>query len=164
MFRKSFLLLLIVAVAFALSFASCKKKEETPAAQGPQTPGINMPLTEPRVTVPADVKKTWSAVVLVIEDKTTGKSSEATVRVGSDYGIPGSDMRIHVAGFLPDFRMSDSEITSASNEPNNPAARVEVFKGKTRIFKGWLFVLYPAIHPFQNDRYGVTLKKGVKKA
>ena len=163
--KSKSLLLLLGAVVFIFSLASCKKKEATPSAQpAPQMPSMSMPLAAPGITVPPDVKKTWSGVVLVIEDKTTGKMSEATVKMGSDYGIPGSDLRVHVASFLPDFKMSDSEITSASNEPNNPAVRVVIFKGKTQIFKGWLFALYPAIHPFQNARYGVTLKKGIKKS
>ncbi|MDA8170208.1 MAG: DUF2155 domain-containing protein [Nitrospiraceae bacterium] len=162
MFRK--LILLVGAFALLLAFASCKKKEEQPAQQmGPQAPSINLPQGEPQVTVPENVKNSWDKVVLVVEDKTTGKSSEETVKIGSDYKIPGSEMRIHVIDFLPDFKMSGTEITSVSNEPNNPAARVDVFDGDKQIFRGWLYARFPAIHPFQNDKYGITLKEGVKK-
>lgn len=165
MLKKTILLLGALGLIFA--FSSCKKKEEQPAQQmtpNQAAPSINLPQSEPQVVVPDAVKNTWGKVVLVVEDKTTGKTSEATVNIGSDYNIPGSNMKIHVVDFLPDFKMSNNGITSVSNEPNNPAARVDIFDGGKQIFKGWLYARFPAIHPFQNDKYGVTLKEGIKKA
>lgn len=159
-----FLLLLAGVAVAALLLASCQKKKAAPSIQTPPPmPSMSLPPAPQGVSVPSDVEKTWSGVVLVIVDKTTGKSTRATVELGSDYAIPGSDLRIQVKNFLPDFRMSGSTVTSVSNEPNNPAANVSVFEGKTRIFKGWLFSQYPAIHAFQNPKYGITLEKGIKK-
>lgn len=164
MLKKS--ILLLAALTLALGFASCKKKEEQqpPQQMAPQqTPSIVMPKGGPQVVVPPDVKDAWKAVVLVIADKATGKTSETTVPIGSGYTIPGSAMKVEVVNFIPDFKMNGTEITSVSNEPNNPAAQVVVTDGGKQIFKGWLYAKYPAIHPFENDKYGVTLKEGMKK-
>jgi hypothetical protein len=73
-------------------------------------------------------------------------------------------MKVAVTEFLPDFRMEGTVITSPTNELNNPTARVKVYEGNKEIFNGWLWSKFPAIHPFQNDKYGITLKEGIKKA
>jgi hypothetical protein len=59
--------------------------------------------------------------------------------------------------------MMGSNITSGSNDPVNPAVRVEIFEKGKSIFKGWLFAKMPEIHPFENDKYGLLLKEGVRK-
>ena len=59
--------------------------------------------------------------------------------------------------------MAADQITSRSNNPENPAAQIEVFQGGKEIFHGWLFAKYPAVHPLTHDKYGVTLLEGVKK-
>ncbi len=165
MFKKS--ILLLAALTLVLGFASCKKKEEQPAQQAApapqQVPSIVMPQGGPQVVVPEQVKSAWKAVVLVVVDKATGKTAEANVKIGSSYTIPGSGMKIEVVSFLPDFKMSGTQITSVSNDPNNPAAQVRISGNGKEIFKGWLYSKYPAIHPFENDKYGVTLKEGIKK-
>ncbi|MDA8155275.1 MAG: DUF2155 domain-containing protein [Actinomycetota bacterium] len=163
MFKKS--VLIVMAAALVLSFASCKKKEQPAApAAGGQAPGIYIPPGEPQVIVPDSVKGKWSAVDLIIQDKTTGKSEVAKVNIGGDYKIPGSTLKVQVVDFLPDFKMEGTVITSSSNDLNNPAARVNIYDGDKQIFKGWLYSKFPAIHPFQHEKYAVTLKDAIKKA
>jgi hypothetical protein len=65
--------------------------------------------------------------------------------------------------FLPDFIMDGLTITSKSEETNNPAVSVVVTEGGNEIFTGWLYSKFPAIHPFQHDQYGITLKEPIKK-
>jgi len=157
-------LVVIVSILISLSLVSCKKKEEQPVprASGPGT-GVMMPPGETKVVVPEAVKGKWDAVKLVIEDKIAKKTSEVTVKLDSEYTIPNSNLKIKVGEFLPDFKMDGLTITSSSNEPNNPAVRVVVYEGGKEIFKGWLYSKFPTIHPFQHDKYGITLKEGVKK-
>ncbi|HDZ88696.1 MAG TPA: DUF2155 domain-containing protein, partial [Nitrospirae bacterium] len=38
---------------------------------------------------------------------------------------------------------------------------VTVLDGGREIFKGWLYSKFPTIHPFQHDKYGLTLKEAV---
>ena len=158
-------LVVIVSILISLSLVSCKKKEEQPVPQasGPGT-GVMMPPGETKVVVPEAVKGKWDAVKLVIEDKLAKKTSEVTVKLDSEYTIPNSNLKIKIGEFLPDFKMDGLTITSSSNEPNNPAVRVAVYENGKEIFKGWLYSKFPTIHPFQHDKYGITLKEGVKKS
>ncbi len=163
MVKRIFIVVMILLIS--LSFAACKKKEEQPVPQAPAGPGagVMMPPGETKVIVPEAVKGKWDAVKLIVEDKIAKKSSEITVKLNSEYNIPNSNLKIKVGEFLPDFKMDGLTITSSSNEPNNPAVRVIVYENGKEIFKGWLYSKFPTIHPFQHDKYGLTLKEGIKK-
>ncbi|MBI5196628.1 MAG: DUF2155 domain-containing protein [Nitrospirae bacterium] len=177
---KKFLAVSAVAGMILLSVVACKKKEEQPVpktfsqegqAGAPALPpghgptGSIGPLT---VSVPPDVKGKWSAVKLIIDDKKTKKTQEYTVGLSSELKIPDSNLTVKVSDFLPDFKMNGNIITSASNNANNPAAGISVYESGKQIFPGsgeggWLYAKFPNIHPFQHDRFGITLKEGVKK-
>ena len=46
--------------------------------------------------------------------------------------------------FVPDFVIGEgNQIQSRSEEPNNPAALVEAWKGEERIFSSWVFAKFP---------------------
>ncbi len=172
--RKVLAVGLGVVLTFSLGLGACKKKEEQPVPKAPQMApgaqmppghgaGVNAPKAELQIAVPDSVKGKWSAVKLVVEDKATKKKQEFTVNLNSELKIPNSNLKITVGDFLPEFRMDAQTITSASNEPNNPAVRVKVFEGDKEIFKGWLYSKFPTIHPFEHPKYGLALKEGVKK-
>lgn len=130
---------------------------------GMQSPhGEAMPKTTKAVVVPDAVKGAWPKVTLVFEDKIAKKKTEYTVKVGSALEIPGTGLKVQVGEFLPDFQMTDTTITSKSNEPNNPAVRVEVFDKGQAVYKNWLYAKFPEIHRFEHDRYSLTLKGGAK--
>ncbi len=163
----------IIAVSAGLmllfSLGACKKKEEAPPPVPPHgtqptdvAPTVMMPKGETKIVVPETVKGKWDAVKLEIVDKTTSKKETVTVKLNSEYKIPNSNLKIKVGEFLPDFRMDGLTITSASNEPKNPAVRVIVYEGDKEIFKGWLYSKFPTIHPFQHDKYALTLVEGIK--
>ena len=181
--------ILAVACIVVLLFAAgaCKKKEQAPPQPGvpgqqlppghpqpgqqlppghPQSGGPGapmMPKGETVVNIPDAVKGKWKAVVITIEDKKAKKSSDYTITLGSDLKVPNSNLNISVSEFLPDFKMDGLNITSVSNEPNNPAVRVKVTEGGKEIFKGWLYQKFPTIHPFEHQQFGLALKSAVKK-
>jgi hypothetical protein len=124
---------------------------------------MNIPKGELKIAVPDSVKGKWGAVKIVVEDKSTKKQQEFTVKLNSEFKIPNSTLKIAVGEFLPEFKMSADTVTSASNEPNNPAVRVKVYEGDKEIFKGWLYSKFPTIHPFEHPKYSLHLKEGVKK-
>jgi len=178
-------ILMLVVVCILLSLGACQKKEEQPV---PKTP-IQSPLAQPSdlnqpmppkgpmadphgdmvkkeqktVQVPEDIKKSWGKVKLVFTDKAAKKSKEYIVDLGSELVIPGTDLKVTVGEFLPDFKIMGSTITSGSNEPNNPGVRVEISEKGKSIFKGWLYSKFPDMHPFEHDKYGLNLKEGVRK-
>ncbi|MEW6161993.1 MAG: DUF2155 domain-containing protein [Nitrospirota bacterium] len=189
---------LTVALCFVLagSVSACKKKEtqppvpktqvpmapgqipQGPIMQGPISPegqqpvpgpGMMMPMRESQILVPDFVKGKWAAVKIIVEDKITKKTLEYTVNLNSDFKIPNSNLNIHVGEFLPDFRMDGFVLTSASNEPNNPAVNIRVFEDDKQIFPtsgkkwGWLFSKLPSVHPLNHPKYSIRLKQGVAK-
>jgi hypothetical protein len=162
---------LIAVMAVVVLFVGCKKKEAQPvpnvstkpAMQQHGAPGEgHQAKPELTVVVPDSVKGKWKQIKLAVEDKTSKKSSDYTINLGSDFDIPGSGLRIHVGDLLPDFKMNGSNITSSSNDPNNPAVNVEIFEGGKSVFKGWLYVKFPTIHPFEHPKYAVTMKDAIK--
>jgi len=152
--------------------------QQMPPQQMPAAPMGQMPLQAPMpphgdatsmapkvartVVVPEEVKGKWSKVVLDVVNKGTNKSGEYTVKLKSEFKIPNTDLKIMIGDFLPDFRMNGNVLTSASDQPNNPAVKVEVFEGGESIFKGWLYAKYPTMHPFEHPTYAITLKEGIK--
>jgi hypothetical protein len=174
-----------VVLAFSLGLGGCKKKEQQPVPQAPQMPPMGqmppagqmppgqMPpghaggkMSVPKdlkIMVPDSVKGKWSAVKIVVEDKASKKKQEYTVNLNSEFKVPNSNLKLEVGDFIPEFRMNGDTITSASNEPNNPAVRVKVYEGSKEVFKGWLYSKFPTIHPFEHPKYGLMLKEGVRK-
>ncbi len=137
---------------------------QMPPGQMPQGHGGGMGTKgELKVAVPDNVKGKWKAVTLIVEDKSTKKRQEFTVNLHSDLKIPNSALKVVIGDFLPEFRMGADAITSASNEPNNPAVKVKVYEGDKEIFKGWLYSRFPTIHPFEHPKFSLTLKEGIKK-
>lgn len=149
-----------------------------PMMQGPISPegqqqvppaGMMMPKGKTQIVVPDFVKGKWSAAKIILEDKASKKRQEYTVKLNSDFTIPNSGLKIHVGDFFPDFKMEGLTMTSASNQPGNPALAIRVYEGGKQIFPalgkqwGWLFAKVPSIHPFEHTKYGLILKEGVKK-
>ncbi|HEX2719320.1 MAG TPA: DUF2155 domain-containing protein [Candidatus Deferrimicrobium sp.] len=175
---KKFTLLVAVLMMVAFAGAGCKKKEppkppmppqSTPGAPGmPGMPGAphgetGAPAVEKKIVVPDAVKGAWKAVKVEVEFKEKKSKKAFTVPLNSEFKVPDSDLTLKVGNFLPHFVMAADQITSGSNNTENPAAQIEVFQGGKEIFHGWLFAKYPAVHPLTHDKYGVTLLEGVKK-
>ncbi|MEE9523453.1 MAG: hypothetical protein V3V59_01740 [Thermodesulfovibrionales bacterium] len=160
--------LIVVTLGFVMvmAFGACEQKAEqekapvTPHTQS--SPGVMMPKGETKIVVPDGVKSKWTAVVLVLEDKVASKAEDITIKLDSEYAIPDSNLKVMVGDYLPDFRMDGLTITSASDQPNNPAVHVKVFEGDAEIFKGWIYSKFPTIHPFQHEKYGLQLKEAVE--
>jgi len=150
----SFVLLLL------LSATGCQKKDPPPAIQ-PNVESAHSrsesPRKEAKVVVPPDVAKRWKTVRIAVVDKTSVTQKTYTVPVGGKLALPSSGMTLEVEAFLPAFIMEGALLTSASNEPTNPAAKIRITENGMIIFKGWLFSKYPNTHAFMNPRYGFSL-------
>jgi len=151
--------LVVFAVAAPLALGiGCKKKEEEAAPAAPQAEApINVKKEEIRVIVPDMVKGKWKDIKVEVLNKQTNQKSTVTVPMGGEAAIAGTKMKVKLEAFLPEFRMEGVNITSASNDPKNPAAQIVVTEDGKEIFKGWLFTLYPSTHPFEHPNYSLTL-------
>ena len=172
---KKFTLLVAVLTMVALAGAGCKKKQPPPPPMPPQgAPG--QPAHARR-----SARRAWGAPgreedrrprrrqggVESRQDRSgiQGRRSKKTftVPLNSEFKVPDTDLTLKVGNFLPHFTMAADQITSSSNNLENPAAQIEVFEGGKEIFHGWLFSKYPAVHPLTHEKYGVALLEGVKK-
>jgi len=167
----------VLVAGLLASFAGCKKKEEKPqlppghpSMEGGMPPAgmppagmPDMPKVDRKVVVPKEVAAKWKSVKLVVEDKVKKASKEYTIGVGSSLDVPGTKIKLTVVAFLPDFRMGEKDITSASDKPNNPAAQILIKEAGKPDQKIWLYSMHPGVHPFQHDQIGLTLSGGVSK-
>ncbi len=162
----------VMVLVLAGSFGACKKKEEKPQlppGHPPMEGGMppqgmpEGPKVDRQVVVPKSVAAKFKAVKLMISDKAAKTSKEVTVNIGSEVAVPNSKIKVKVLAFLPDFRMGDKDITSASDKPNNPAAQIEVTETGKPEWKGWVYSLHPDVHPFTHEKYAITLVAGVSK-
>jgi hypothetical protein len=120
------------------------------------------------IVVPVDVKESWASVIIIVKDKTVDEQHEFDIAIGDELKVPDSNITIKVAHFMPSFQMSGDIITSASNTPDNPSVAIKVLEGDTQVFPltgevGWLYSKFPAVHPFEHERFELSLKEGVKK-
>lgn len=125
-----------------------------------EMPGI--PKIPDKIVIPTEIEGKWKAIVVEVTDKKVGKTKEYTLDLKSDFIIPDAGLKVHVQNFLPDFSMSPQGITTLSGEPKNPAAQVAISEDGKVIFEGWLFKLYPEVHPFQHPRYTIILKNHIR--
>ncbi len=167
------LLAVVLVSGLVVSFAGCKKKEEKPqlppghpSMEGGMPPAgmpADMPKIDRKVIVPKEVAAKWKAVKLTVEDKASKSTKEYTVAVGSELTVPNTKITIKVLAFMPDFRMGEKDITSASDKPNNPAVQISVREPGTEAWTGWLYSMHPGIHPLQHEKIAITLMGGVAK-
>jgi hypothetical protein len=110
------------------------------------------------VSVPPDVQAKWKSVVIEVANKQTNEKKDYVVDIEQSFIIPDTKIRMDVLTFLPDFSMSPKGITSLSNEPRNPAAKVVIYEDGNKIFESWLFQKLPTVHPFEHKVYDIKLK------
>ena len=77
--------------------------------------------------------------------------------------VPNTKIKVKVLAFLPDFRMGEKDITSASDKPNNPAAQIVVQEPGKEEWKGLYLFHASDIHPFQHEKISIMLLGGVSK-
>ena len=174
------ILFMISLAALLFSFGACNKQEEQPVSKDPAPrgpimdsksapPGYGTPgqKSKIKIVVPRIVKEQWTQVTIILDDKKENKKQELTLNIGDEYKIPDSQLTVQIGPFLPHFKMSGSVITSSSNEPNNPSVGFAIMEDGKKIFPpsgkwGWLYAKFPDAHSFKHERYGLTLKGGIK--
>jgi len=156
----------VMGAALVVSVSACGKQEQKAPAAGQQPEGgpkLALPQKgqEATVELPADVKGKWKAIKVEVEDKKTKSKKEVTIKLGEEMKIPGSSLSVKAVEFVPSFVMQGLNITSASNEAANPAAKVIITENGKEVFKGWLFQKFPTTHAFTHPDFGVVLTGGV---
>jgi cytochrome c biogenesis protein len=80
-------------------------------------------------------------------------SKTVSLRAGESAAVGDADVtRVAVREFVPDFVLGEgNKVQSRSQEPRNPAAYVEAWKGEERVFVSWVFAKYPDFGQGHND-------------
>lgn len=152
-----YLTVFAVAVPLVLGIGCKKKAEEAVQAPPAEEAPITVKKEEIVVMVPDAVKGKWKDIKIEVLNKQTNQKTTIVVPMGGEVEIAGSKMKVKAENFLPEFKMEGANVTSASNEPKNPAAQIVVTEDGKEVFKGWLFTLYPSTHPFEHPNYSLTL-------
>jgi hypothetical protein len=119
---KYLLRFLVLSALFMVAATGCKKKEEKPVGEAAAPHGMGVKKNLP-VVVPGSVKGKWKAVKIAVTEKSSNKSIEYTVPLGSEFKVPNTGLVVEVVAFLPQFTMNGDSLTSVSNDPKNPAAQ-----------------------------------------
>ncbi len=139
-----------IVVAISIS-TGCKKGGEE---KGTET---KISKKETKVVVPGEVKKQWKSVIILLINKENNKKTEYEIEIGKSMELGDSGLNVEVVYFLPDFKMEQDKITSASNELKNPAVHIIVNENGKNPVKLWLFYNYPDVHAFIHPKYQLTL-------
>ncbi len=157
-------------LAVGILTMGCQKKETPPPqpqASPQAAPQPAMPTDIPPISgvapivIPETLKGKWKAVKFLVEDKKSNQSQEYVVSLGGELEIPSSSLVLKAEAFLPDLKIEGTTFTTASGELKNPAVHVRIMDNGKEVFNGWLFQLFPAVHPFQHERYNITLRDSV---
>jgi hypothetical protein len=133
-----------------------------PAATDPASPHVaGVGAVEPDAVSP-EVAAVYSGVILKLVDVNTHEASTMDVPFGETVAIEGTNLSITVSSFFPDFVMTETCYGTRTMDQNNPGAKVTVTGGEQE-FSGWIFKLYPDMHPFENPNYDVILEGGILK-
>lgn len=144
---------LLVLAAMLVVIGGCSKQEETQN----QIPQAAPEKKHARVIVPDEVRERWTAVKIAVQDKENNQQEVYTVNIGSGFMVDDSSLNLKVEVFLPYFQMDGMTLTSISNDPRNPAAKISISENGQEVFNGWLFSKYPNTHAFQHPRYSFSL-------
>lgn len=113
---------------------------------------------ERQVVVPKTVEGKWKAVKILVRDKTNEEKNQMlTVALGDSFTLGDSGITVTAGTFLPNFVLTDSEVTSKGNELNNPAVKLVITENGKLIYNGWAFAMYPAMYAFEHPRYSLQL-------
>ena len=153
----------VTICALLLALFACSQQQETTSSSGSD----EAKKVEQQIIVSDEVKAGWSAVKLMVKDLEKESEAVYTVPIGSSFKIPGSELRVAVDTFLPNFIITDGNITSRGLSTENPAVLIRVTEDDNQVFKGWLFELFQRSQSFSHPRYQLNLTgfvETVKKA
>jgi len=154
------ILTIIMALTMTVALFGCGSGENTETAQQQPAP-VPQPKKPAEVVVPSDVEGKWKAIKIEVSDRRDGSKKEFTINIGEVFEVPNSDLTVEPMAFLPTFVMDGETITSASNEPNNPAAQIRILDSTGLETTGWLFQKFPETHKYPHEYIDITLVEGI---
>lgn len=127
-----------------------------PPVSAPRQPAHPKSGKLPKVELGDEVKAKWKTIKLAV---IAGEGKEQTMeaKVGGKLAIPGGALELDVLAYVPDFQTVDGVVSSASNEPRNPAVLVQLSEKGKVIDNGWVFQDLPEFNTYRNARAKLRL-------
>jgi cytochrome c biogenesis protein len=77
-----------------------------------------------------------------------GEGFSGSIPYDSSVMLPNTGLTVLATDFIPDFiiDMDTRQASSRSDEPNNPAVKVLLFRGKDTLYDHWAFFKFPEQH------------------
>lgn len=108
------------------------------------------------VKVTDAIKSKYRSVNLQVTDNSTGVKDVLKIGVGAKKELKDG-FSIKAGVFLPDYSIFDDYIASKSEELNNPAVMVELYKGDKLVASGWVFKEMAQYNSYKHLRFSVAL-------
>ena len=109
-----------------------------------------------RLDIPADVKAKWKSVELSVAGKDIAVR-KLRIAVGGETGIDKSGLTVRVVAYVPAFQSDAGAVTSASNNPDNPAVLIQLADKGQVLSEGWVFQKLPDFNTYSSDKLQVQL-------
>jgi cytochrome c biogenesis protein len=114
---------------------------------------VNSPLTYKGIrfyqsTYGMDPTRATDVALRIIGPGLPASGFNGTVPYDSAFVLPNTDLTVLVSQFIPDFiiDMETRQASSRSDNPNNPAVNVMLFRGKDTLYNHWAFFKFPEQH------------------
>ena len=109
-----------------------------------------------RLNIPADVKAKWKTVELSVDGKGISVR-KLQIAVGGETGIDKSGLTVRVVAYVPAFQSDGGVVTSASNNPDNPAVLIQLVDRAQVLSEGWVFQKLPDFNTYQSEKLHLQL-------
>lgn len=108
------------------------------------------------VVVPDDIKGKYKAVTVAIGNRKTKEVKQFKVKIGGEAAVPGTNYRIKVMSYLPNWTMRGNVVTSKDDKQLDPAIRATIFENGKQVFDGFIFQRHET-PSFMTEDYAIGL-------
>ena len=117
------------------------------------------------IVIPSEVEGRWNAVKILVRNKKDEELGGVhTLNLDTSFIPAGSELKVTVGPFLPNFMMDQKTYTSNGNEPLNPAVQLIVEEAGKILYKGWAFKKFPSINEFEHQLISIELLEAIPAA
>ena len=141
-----------------------KKNRSKDLIEGSDTKAVGYPRVNDKhfifreIIVPSEVRGKWNAVKILVRNKKDEELGGIHILSLDSSFIPrGSNLKVTVGSFLPNFVMDNKTYTSRGNELSNPAVQLTVEESGKIIYKGWAFKRFPSMYKFEHQLVSIEL-------
>jgi len=111
-----------------------------------------------KILVPLEVEGKWKAIKIMVRNKIDEElGGIQTLELGTSFIPSGTELKVTLGPFLPNFMMDKTTYTSMGIEALNPAVQLIVEETGKVIYKGWVFKNFPSMYAFEHHLISIEL-------